>query len=63
MPKHIKKKCQIKKDLYIVTDLDSNYRYVVLAESYDSAVEIVKRKTGHDFDWTAQLADNNAVWQ
>lgn len=58
----------MKKELYVVKDIPqysdgiSNYCYVVKATSYDEAIEIVKRKTGHNFEWEALLADNDDVW-
>lgn len=58
----------MKNELYIVRDIPRyaedtpNYCYVVKATSYNEAIEIVKRKTGHNWDWVAELADNDEVW-
>lgn len=55
------------KELYIVRDVPqyeeecSNYCYVVRAESHTEAVDIVKKKTEHQWDWEAELADNEEV--
>ena len=59
----------MKNELYVVKDAPrysenvSNYCYVVKAASYDEAIEIVKRKTGHNWKWQASLADNDEIWQ
>lgn len=59
----------MKNELYVVKDVPrysedvSNYCYVVKAASYDEAIEIVKSKTGHNWEWEASLADNDEVWQ
>lgn len=58
----------MKNELYIVRDVPrysgdaSSYCYIVRSESYNEAIEIVKRKTGHNWEWKAELADNNEVW-
>ena len=58
-----------KKELYIVEDVpkyledNSSYKYVVKANNYDEAIEMVKNKTGHNIEWDASLADNDDVWQ
>ena len=57
------------KDLYIVRDVpnysedNSNYCYVVRAESHTEAIEIVKNKTKHQWDFEAELADNTEIWE
>lgn len=57
------------KELYIVEDVpkyledNSSYKYVVKANNYDEAIEMVKNKTGHNIEWDASLADNDDVWQ
>ena len=59
----------MKNELYVVKDVPwysedvSNYCYVVKAVSYDESIEIVKRKTGHNWKWEASLADNDEIWQ
>ena len=59
----------MKNQLYVVKDVPrhsedvSNYCYVVKAASYDEAIEIVKSKTGHNWEWKASLADNDEIWQ
>ena len=59
----------MKKDLYIVKDIPqhvedaSSYCYVVKATSYDEAIQIVRNKTGHNFEFDATLADNDDVWE
>ena len=59
----------MKNELYVVKDIPqysedvSNYCYVVKATSYDEAIEIVKNKTGHNWEWDVELADNDEVWQ
>ena len=59
----------MKNELYIVKDVPqysedvSNYCYVVKAKSHNEAIEIVKNKTGHNWEWEASLADNDEVWQ
>lgn len=58
----------MKKRLFVVTNIPryseerSDYCYVIKAESYAEAIEIVKRKTGHEWNWDAILADNEEVW-
>ena len=55
--------------IYVVKDVPqysedvSNYCYVVKATSHNEAIEIVKNKTGHNWEWEASLADNDEVWQ
>lgn len=55
------------KELYIVRDVlqyeeeCSNYCYVVRAESHAEAIDIVRKKTEHQWDWEAELADNKEV--
>ena len=55
--------------LYIVEDVPydpcdlPSYRYAVRAESEETAIEIVKERTGHDFDWRAEFVDNDEVWE
>ena len=57
------------KELYIVEDVpkyledNSSYKYVVKANNYDEAIEMVKNKTGHNIEWDASLADNDEIWQ
>ena len=57
------------KELYIVRDVPryeeecSNYCYVVKAESHAEAIDIVRKKTKHQWDWEAELADNKEVWE
>ena len=57
------------KELYIVRDVPqyeeecSNYCYVVKAESHAEAIDIVRKKTKHQWDWEAELADNEEVWE
>ena len=57
------------KELYIVRDVPqyeeecSNYCYVVRAESHAEAIDIVRKKTKHQLDWEAELADNTEVWE
>ena len=57
------------KELYIVEDVpkyledNSSYKYVVKANNYDEAIEMVKNKTGHNIEWDASLADNDDVWE
>ena len=57
------------KELYIVRDVPryeeecSNYCYVVRAESHAEAIDIVRKKTKHQWDWEAELADNKEVWE
>lgn len=59
----------MKKELYIVKDIPqyaedtSSYCYVVKAASYDEAIEIVKSKTGHNWEWEASPVDNDEIWQ
>ena len=59
----------MKNELYVVKDVPqysedvSNYCYVVKATSHNEAIEIVKNKTGHNWEWEASLADNDEVWQ
>ena len=61
-------KCEMK-ELYIVEDVpkyleyNSSYRYVVKANDYDEAIEIVKRKTGAPWEFDADIADNNEIWE
>lgn len=58
----------MKNELYIVRDVPRyaedapNYCYVVRSENANKAIEIVKRKTGHNLDWEAEFADNDEVW-
>ena len=33
------------------------------ATSHNEAIEIVKSKTGYNWEWEASLADNDEVWQ
>lgn len=62
-------KHQTMKHLYIVEDVPSDpndfpsYRYVVKAESEEGAVKFIKERTCYDFDWKAELADNDEVWE
>ena len=57
------------KELYVVRDVPryeeecSNYCYVVKAESHAEAIDIVRKKTKHQWDWEAELADNKEVWE
>lgn len=57
------------KELYIVRDVPryeeecSNYCYVVKAESHAEAIDIVRKKTKHQWDWEVELADNKEVWE
>ena len=57
------------KELYIVRDVPmyeeecSNYYYVVRAESHAKAIDIVMKKTKHQWDWEAELADNTEIWE
>lgn len=58
------------KQLYIVTDRTSNvndmssYHYIVKANNYREAIEIVRIKTGFKFlEFDATLADNNEIWK
>ena len=57
------------KELYVVRDVPryeeecSNYCYVVRAESHTEAIDIVRRKTEHQCDLEAELADNKEVWE
>ena len=59
----------MKNELYVVKDVPqyseyvSNYCYVVKATSHNEAIEIVKSKTGYNWEWEASLADNDEVWQ
>ena len=59
----------MKNELYVVKDVPqysedvSNYCYVVRATSHNEAIEIVKSKTGYNWEWEASLADNDEVWQ
>lgn len=59
----------MKKNLYIIKDIPqyaedtSSYCYVVRATSYDEAIEIVRNKTGYNFEFDASLADNDDVWE
>lgn len=59
----------MKKELYVVKDIPrytedtSNYCYVIKATSSEEAIEIVKNKTGHNWDWDASPADNDEVWE
>ena len=59
----------MKKNLYIVRDIPqyaedtSSYCYVIIATSYDEAIEIVRNKTGYNFKFDASLADNDDVWE
>lgn len=58
-----------KRELYIVKDIprhleeNPSYEYVVKANAYKEAVEVVKRKTGHNFEWDVSLANNNEIWE
>ena len=57
------------KRLYVVKDIPkdqedcSSYCYVVKAETKNEAINIVKQKTGHSWDWEANLTDNTEVWE
>ena len=57
------------KDLYVVRDIpnysedNSNYCYIVRANSGTEAIDIVRKKTKHQFDWEAELADNEEIWE
>lgn len=57
------------KHLYVVEDVPSDpcdfpsYRYIVRAESEEEAIRLVMQKTGHGFDWKADIADNDEVWE
>nr|DAU20530.1 MAG TPA: YciI-related domain protein [Caudoviricetes sp.] len=58
------------KQLYIVNDIPEyegdgpNYFYVVRANDYKDAIEIVKSKTGRKkLLFEATLVDNNEVWE
>lgn len=56
------------KELYVVRDVPrydeerSDYCYVVKAESHTEAIDIVRKKTKHQLDWEAELANNTEVW-
>lgn len=56
------------RELYIVEDVpryledNSSYKYVVKANNYNEAIEIVKNKTDYNIEWDASLADNDDVW-
>lgn len=58
------------KQLYIVEDISrysgdhSCYKYVVRANNYGEAEEIVKRKTKiKSWEFEADVADNNEIWE
>lgn len=57
------------KELYVVRDVPryseecSNYYYVVKAESHTEAIDIVRKKAKHQWDWEAELADNTEIWE
>lgn len=57
------------KRLYVVKDIPdyqedhSSYCYVVKAETEVEAIDIVKQKTGHRWDWEVELTDNTEVWE
>ena len=58
------------KQLYVVKDVPkyeddvSSYIYIVKANDYKEAIEIVKEKTGIiTFSFDAELADNDEVWE
>lgn len=60
------------KQLYIVNDIpeykgdEPNYFYVVRANNYKDAIEIVKSKTGRKkllLLFEATLVDNDEVWE
>lgn len=58
------------KSLYVVKDVpkypeeySSSYNYVVKAETGTEAINIVREKTKHYWDWEAELADNTEVWE
>ena len=57
------------KKLYVVTDIprypeeNSCYRYIVRATDYKEAIEVVKRKTGYHWEFDADLADNDEIWE
>lgn len=58
------------KQLYVVKDVTkyeddvSSYIYIVKANDYKEAIEIVKEKTGiTTFSFDAELADNDEVWE
>lgn len=57
------------KRLYVVKDVPkysedcSNYCYVVKAETEMEAINIVRHRTKHCWDWEAALADNTEIWE
>ena len=58
------------KQMYIVNDIpdykgdEPNYFYVVRADNYKDAIEIVKSKTGRKkILFEATLVDNDDVWE
>lgn len=57
------------KRLYVVKDIPkygedcSNYCYIVKAETENDAINVVRNRTKHDWDWEAALADNTRVWE
>ena len=58
------------KQLYVVKDVPkswddvSSYIYIVKANDYKEAIEIVKEKTGiTTFSFDAELTDNDEVWE
>ena len=57
------------KRLYVVKDIPkyqedcSSYCYVVKAETENEAINTVKQKTGHSWNWEANLTDNTEVWE
>ena len=58
------------KQLYVVKDIPkyeddvSSYIYIVKANDYKEAIEIVKEKTRiTTFSFDAKLADNDEVWE
>lgn len=57
------------KRLYVVKDVpdymedNSSYCYVVKAETYKDAINIVRKETNCSYQLTAELADNSIVWE
>lgn len=57
------------KDLYVVRDItdypedNSSYCYIVRAESREKAIDIVRKKIKYQWDWEAELADNEEIWE
>lgn len=60
---------KMEKRLYIVRDIPryleetSSYCYVVKAGSFDEAIDIIRRKTGRQWGWDVDLADNDEIWE